>query len=106
MPLASRIIRPDHFDMVIVDEFHHAAAPSLRRTARTNHSRGSFSVSPPHQSAPTGLTFCSISTVGSQPSYGCGTRSISNIWCRSTTSASMTGSIFEMSLGDEAGLRH
>ena len=30
---------PDHFDVVIVDEFHHAAAPSLRAAARTRPPR-------------------------------------------------------------------
>ena len=31
MPQSLRHLAPDHFDVVIVDEFHHAAAPSYRK---------------------------------------------------------------------------
>ena len=81
-------IDPDHFDVVIVDEFHHAAAPSYeavlahlqpRRTARAHgHAR----------SGPTDWTSSVISTTRSPPSCGSGTPSTSSIWRRSTTSAS------------------
>ena len=71
-------IDPDHFDVVIVDEFHHAAAPSYRQLLEHVSAASSCSASPPRQSAPTGLTSSTISAAVSPPSCDSGTRSISS----------------------------
>ncbi len=47
-------LAPDHFDVVIVDEFHHAAAPSYRACSITS-GRSSCSGSPPRPERSDGL---------------------------------------------------
>ena len=93
----------DHFDVVIVDEFHHAAAPSYRRlldhvragrAARAHgHARAQRR---PRRS-------CTGSTTASPPNCGSGTPSTSSACRRSCTSASTTDSIYARSRGVEAG---
>ena len=52
-------LAPDHFDVVIVDEFHHAAAPSYRGCSTTS-SRWSCSASPRPRSAATGCPLLAL----------------------------------------------
>ena len=70
-------LAPDHFDVVIVDEFHHAAAASYQRLL--DHLRpSSCSASPPRRSAATACRSCTGSTTASPPSCACGTPSTSS----------------------------
>ncbi len=86
-----RNIDPAHFDIVIVDEFHHAAAPSYE--ALLDHSsRSNCSVSPRRPSARTASTCSATSTAGSPPSCGCGTRSTRSTSHRSRTLGFTTAS--------------
>ena len=68
---------PDHFDVVIVDEFHHAAAAVVRARCSTTSSPSSCSASPPRPNAATACRSCTGSTIASPPSCGCGTPSTS-----------------------------
>ena len=45
-----------HFDVVVIDEFHHAGPPTYRRAARPPQAEASCSVSPPRRNAPTAST--------------------------------------------------
>lgn len=70
-------IPADRFAVVIVDEFHHAAAASYSRWL--DHLRSappSCSASPPPPNAPTGSTSSTGSTAASRPSCVSGLRSI------------------------------
>ena len=83
-PPTSRTSTRTHFDVVIVDEFHHAAAPSYQRAARPPRARSSCSGSPRRPSAATASTSSAGSTTGSPPSCGSGTRSTSSTSRRSS----------------------
>lgn len=68
---------PDHFDVVIVDEFHHAAASSYERVL-DHLPPSSCSVSPPRPSAATACPSSTGSTTASPPSCASGTPSTSS----------------------------
>ena len=79
----------DHFDVVIVDEFHHAAATSYTRVL--DHLEPvELSASPPLPSAATACRSSTGSTTASPPSCACGTPSTSSTSLRSSTSGSTT----------------
>ena len=81
---------PDAFDVVIVDEFHHAGAPDLHAACSGTCSRRCCSASPPRPNAPTARTSSTTSTATSPRRCGCGTRSSGTWSARSSTSASTT----------------
>ena len=77
MPPGSSDLDPRHFDVVIVDEFHHAAAPSYRALARSRAPRRAAGADR-HAGAQRRPAACSTgSTTGSPPSCACGTPSTS-----------------------------
>ena len=82
---------PDAFDMVVVDEFHHAAG--RRRYRRLlDHLRPKILLGPHRdpRARSTARTSPAGSTAGSRPSCGSGTPSSRTCSARSTTSASAT----------------
>jgi Type III restriction enzyme, res subunit len=80
-----RNINPRHFDVVIVDEFHHAAAPSYEALLDQIEPIELLGLQR-HLSARTDSMCSGTSTVESRPSYGYGTPSTRSTF-RSLTSA-------------------
>ena len=76
--LANRVneIEPEGFDVVIVDEFHHAAAPSYERLLTRLEPEGFARALPPPPSAPMASRCWSGSKAASRRSPDCGMRSI------------------------------
>ena len=87
---------------MIVDEFHHAAAPPTRELLDHLRARSSCSGLTATPNAATGCRSCTGSTIASPPSCGCGTRSTSSTSRRSSTSASTTASTCATSRGGVA----
>ena len=80
-PPASAHLDADHFDVVIVDEFHHAAAPSYRALLEHVHAgrapRPDRHARAQRRASPARL----VRRTASPPSSGCGTPSISTASC-------------------------
>ena len=71
-------LAPDHFDVVIVDEFHHAAARLVRAAARPPRARRAARAYRDTRAQRRPARSCTGSTTASPPSCGCGTRSTSS----------------------------
>ena len=77
MPRARRLAPTGHFDVVIVDEFHHAAAPSTRACSSTSSRVELLGLTATPERSD-GLPVLSGSTTASLPSCAFGTRSTSS----------------------------
>jgi HKD family nuclease len=85
-------LAPDHFDVVIVDEFHHAAAPSYRRLLDHVKPKELLGLTAtPERSDDLSILHWFDDRIAAERS-GCGTPSTSSGSRRSCTSAFMTGS--------------
>lgn len=95
-------IDPGHFDVVIVDEFHHAAAPSYQALLEHLQPAELLGLTATPERTAGSMSFAT-STAGSPPSFASGTRSTSNTWRPSPISASTTARTCGGSRGDAAG---
>ena len=94
-------IPADAFDVVVIDEFHHAEARTYRRIL-DHLDPANSSASPRRRSAPTAST-CAPSSMGAPPpSCGSGMRSAQTCCARSTTSSSRMGRTSAQSPGRAA----
>ena len=104
-PSRRPLIDPSHFDVVIVDEFHHAAAPSYEAVARPPEPERAARAYRHARASGRPRRLAAISTAGSPPNCGCGTRSTRDTSRRSPTSASTMASTFARCRGGAARLR-
>ena len=85
---ASTSIPPDHFDVVVIDEFHHAEAPTYRRLLDHLRPRELLGLTATPERGD-GVDVRERSSTAAPPtSCGCGTPWPPTCSCRSTTSAS------------------
>ena len=84
----------DFYDVVIVDEFHHAAAPTYDRLL-TTYDPNFYLASPRRQSERMGNPSPIGLTTALQPNFACGTPLISSYCARSNILPLLTMSIFE-----------
>jgi hypothetical protein len=94
-------LAPDHFDVVVIDEFHHAAATTYQPRPHPPP-RAPRSQQAPPPSAPTASPSSTGSTTASPPSSASGTPSTSTASPPSNTSASTTASTSATSPGAAA----
>ena len=73
-----RRLAPDHFDVVIVDEFHHAAAASYRKLLEHVQPRRVARADRHARAQRRACRSCTGSMIASPPSCGCGMRSTSS----------------------------
>ena len=82
-------IPADAYEVVVIDEFHHAEATTYRRILDHLNPR-SCSASPRRPNAATALTCAASSVAAPPPSFGCGMPSAPTCCAPSTTSPSRT----------------
>ncbi len=85
-------IPADAYDIIVIDEFHHAEAKTYRRLIELSN-RSSFWVSQPLLNAPTALTCAASSMDALRPSFASGMRLALTSCALSITSRSLTAPI-------------